>query len=70
MDREKHPTEEAVAPHIKTLEQVLERHSLWKHARTIWNADETGMMLGQQGRTKVIASRGVQKVHCMAASDM
>ena len=70
LDRVKHTTERAVAPHIKTLEQVLERHDLWKPARRIWNADQTGMKLGQRGHMKVIASRGVEKVHSKAPSDM
>jgi len=69
LDRDKHTSEEAILPHLQTLETVLERHNLWKDGRRIWNADETGLKLGERGRTKVIAGRGVHKVHTKAPSD-
>jgi len=69
-DRCKQTTEEALEPHLTCLKAVLERSGLLDRPGRIWNADETGIQLGQTGgRTKVIASRGARRVYVRSSPD-
>ena len=68
-DRAAASTEAALIPHINCLQAVLEHHNLWHEPTRIWNADETGLKLGEGGRTRVIARRGTRQVHAKAPSD-
>ena len=63
-------TEDIMAKHMDCLFAVMDNYGLLRCPWRIWNADETGIKLGEVGgKTKVLAARGARRVYCVASSD-
>jgi hypothetical protein len=55
---------------MNCLFEVLNTYGMLRQPWRIWNADETGIKLGEAGgKTKVLAARGARRVYSVASSD-